>query len=132
LILRFLALANSRDTYEKPMKSFLNEFMKVNRKLGDGVASEMTNQFDKTIERAHAALGGRAFRPQRSMNVAVFDALMVAILERPDADSEAIRTAYSNLIKNEEFMKMSSDATSDESNVHGRIDKAIEAIDAAT
>lgn len=132
LILRFLALANSRDTYEKPMKSFLNEFMKANRKLEDDVASELTEQFDNTIGRAHAALGGRAFRPQRSMNVAVFDALMVAILNCSDAGSEAISTAYSNLIRDEGFMKMCSDATSDESNVHGRIDKAIKAIDAAT
>ncbi|MGV6848972.1 MAG: DUF262 domain-containing protein [Marinibacterium sp.] len=131
MILRFLALVNSRDTYEKPMKSFLNRFMSANRYLDDEQAKRLTLQFGETIERAHAALGKRAFRPQRAMNVAVFDAVMVAISECQNADAEAISAAYSNLILDEAFMRMSSDATSDESNVHGRIDRAIGEINGA-
>lgn len=132
LILRFLALANSRETYEKPMKAFLNKFMAVNRHLDEGVANHLTHQFVETIDRAYAALGKRAFRPQRAMNVAVYDALMVAILDRPNAEPEVIRSAFENLIADEGFMRMSSDATSDESNVHGRIEMAIEEINVAT
>ena len=131
LILRFLALANCRKTYEKPMKTFLNDFMMANRYLDDNLAEKLTEQFADTINRAHAALGGRAFRPQRAMNVAVYDAVMVAIAECPKVESEGIRTAYETLIENECFMRMSSDATSDEPNVHGRIEMAVEQINAA-
>lgn len=128
LILRFLALSNSRDTYEKPMKTFLNRFMGGNRYLDQSLAKELSQQFIKTIDRAYKALGNRAFRPQRALNVAVYDALMVAILECPDSGPGAIKIAYESLIKDEGFMRMSSDATSDESNVHGRIGMAIEKI----
>lgn len=132
LILRFLALTNSRDTYEKPMKSFLNGFMSANRYLGDSVAADLSRQFLDTIDRAYVALGNRAFRPQRAMNVAVYDAMMVSIMECPGAGPKAIKTAYENLILDDGFMKMSSDATSDESNVHGRIDMAVAEINAAS
>lgn len=131
LILRFLALANSRIEYEKPMKTFLNNYMGANRYLDEEAAEELAGQFVDTISRAYAALGGRAFRPQRAMNVAVYDAVMVAIAECPSTGSEGVREAYEGLIENELFMQMSSDATSDEANVHGRIDMAIEEINAA-
>ncbi len=132
LILRFLALTNRRDTYEKPMKNFLNNFMGVNRHLNGEVANELSQQFLGTIDRAYGALGGRAFRPQRAMNVAVYDAIMIAIVSCPDAEPEHIKLAYDNLIADDRFMRMSSDATSNEANVHGRIDMAIAEINAAT
>ncbi|MEC9245312.1 MAG: DUF262 domain-containing protein [Pseudomonadota bacterium] len=132
LILRFLALANSRNTYEKPMKTFLNGYMEKQRYLNSDIADNLTQQFTKTIDRAYAALGNRAFRPQRAMNVAVYDAVMVAILECPDAQESDIRRAYGSLIADDSFIQMSSDATSDESNVHGRIDMAIKEIDASS
>lgn len=128
LILRFLALANDRLNYEKPMKTFLNDFMGRNRYLDTSRASFFREQFFETIDKAFAALGNRAFRPQRAMNVAVYDALMVAIMECPSAEPEAIKSAYERLIQDDGFMRMSSDATSDESNVHGRISMAIEEI----
>lgn len=132
LILRFLALSNNRVAYEKPMKAFLNNFMGDNRHAEDGRLSTFATSFETTIARAKAALGSRAFRPQRSMNVAVFDAIMVAINECQGANKEAISDAYSGLVQNEDFMNLSSEATSNDSNVHGRINMAIEAINAAS
>ncbi len=131
LILRFLALANSRNTYEKPMKAFLNDYMQAHRFLSEEISDTLARQFVDTIGRAHEALGSRAFRPQRAMNVAVYDAIMVAILESPEVSPEGVRSAYEMLISDESFMRMSSDATSDESNVHGRITMAIRQINAA-
>ena len=125
LILRFLSLANNRAQYQKPMKTFLNDFMGSYRYLNDKTAEQLTEQFVGTIARVHASLGSRAFRPQRAMNVAVYDAVMVAILECPNVESDSIRSAYERLIADDGFIRMSSDATSDESNVHGRINMAI-------
>ena len=132
LILRFLALANNRKAYEKPMKAFLNNFMSANRYLKEEVSEKLRKQFVVTVDRAYTALGSRAFRPQRAMNVAVYDAMMVAILECPQAEKDNIQKAYERLIADDGFMRMSSDSTSDESNVHGRIEMAIKEINATT
>ena len=102
------------------------------RHLDARVQETLTQQFVVTVNRAHTALGSKAFRPQRAMNVAVYDAMMVAILECPDAGAHCIRHSYKSLIADERFMKMSSDATSDEPNVHGRIDFAKAQMNAAT
>ena len=132
LILRFLALANNRKAYKKPMKAFLNQYMQTNRKLNSCLQETLTQQFVGTVDRVHASLGSKPFRPQRAMNVAVFDAVMVAILECPDACPDRILTAYQGLIADENFMNMSSDATTNEANVHGRIELAKKSINAAS
>ena len=131
LILRFLALYHWKNNYKKPMKGFLNDFMKEYREIGDEKANEWRELFKRTISRAYNALGKSAFRPQRPMNVAVFDAIMVAISMCPSADEKTINRSYRKLISNEQFMKMSSDGTSDESNVHGRIDMSVNEINAS-
>jgi len=130
LVLRFLALANTRNAYIKPMKIFLNKFMNENRSLNKQSEKKLTAQFVDTINRAHEALGHRAFRPQRTINIAVFDAMMIGIFESVSATPNRIKTAYQNLIHREEFMNLCSKATSDEPNVANRINMAIEEINA--
>lgn len=131
LILRFLALYNNRENYEKPMKSFLNEYISAYRNPKERQLDAFEDDFAETVQRAREALGDRAFRPQRSFNVAVYDALMVAIAECPDASADAIQEAYEDLIADENFLKLCSEATSDETSVKGRIEMAVEAINAA-
>ncbi|AEI93471.1 DUF262 domain-containing protein [Roseobacter litoralis] len=131
LILRFLALLNNRQNYQKPMKAFLNAFMGAHREISLDDKAKFATQFAGTIQRAHAGIGKRAFRPQRAMNVAVYDAVMVAIAECPAASPEDIGQAYIELLGNEEFIRMTSDATSDEGNIKGRIDLAVSTLHAA-
>lgn len=126
LILRFLALYNAADKYEKPMKGFLNEYMRIHRNLTNESADEHRAVFESAISRARDALGGRAFRPQRSFNVSVFDSVMVAIASAPDANEAAICEAYDRLLENPDFIRMSRDATSDDLIVAGRLRMAIE------
>lgn len=130
LILRFLALHFEREKYQRPMKGFLNEFMRVNREIDVRRQDDFSSSFSTTIQRAHEALGEKAFRPIRIMNVAVFDAVMVAIAARPDHNAGQIADAYNRLIHNEDFMRLSTESTSNESNVFGRIKKAIQEFDA--
>lgn len=131
LILRFLALHFDLKSYERPMKGFLNAFMRKNREIDEVKKNEFSSAFSETIRRAHLALGEKAFRPIRTMNVAVFDAVMVAIAARPKLTADQILTAYTSLIADEAFMRLSTEATSNESNVTGRIEKALQAFDAA-
>lgn len=132
LILRFFALRNDRENYQRPMKGFLNKYMSKIRYVQGNDADYLQNCFTETINRVHSALGKSAFRPARSMNVAFFDALMVAISEAPDATNSEIVATHSNLIENEEFLTLTSEATSNESNVLGRIHLAKEVLNAAT
>ena len=131
LILRFLALSENSDAYEAPMKAFLNNFMSTHRNADKDQLAGFDKTFSQTIERAHNALGKKAFRLHRSMNVAVFDAVMVAINTCSEADSDAIKQAYRSLKKDKDFRNFSSESTSSVANVHGRIKRAIEAINAA-
>ena len=86
--------------------------------------------FEETIKRSHEALGKQAFRLSRSMNVAFFDALMVAISNVPNASAEAIKIASEQLSKDKDFIQLTSEATSNESSVLGRLEKAKEVLNA--
>ena len=88
--------------------------------------------FTSTIERIVASLGVKAFRPKNALNVAVFDAVMVAVAELPHLTNSQISKTYKKLLKDPDFIKMTSDSTSDVGNVIGRIDKAMEILDAST
>ena len=131
LILRFLALRHNHSKYKKPMKSFLNDFMRQHRNADDLMIAGFTREFCDAIERARGALGDRAFRPQRSFNVAVFDSFMVALAQHPEADFNAVNEAYQRLSNDLDFMRLCSEATSDEGSVSGRIHAASEALNAA-
>lgn len=131
LILRFLALKFNREQYSRPMKAFLNDFMGGHRKGSEQELDSYRKCFEDTIRRIHEALGKQAFRISRSMNVAFFDALMVAVSDSSEASSEAIKRASAQLSEDEVFIRLTSEATSNESSVLGRLERAKEVLDAA-
>ena len=126
LILRFLALANSRKNYRKPMKEFLNNFMFKHRNLSDSTAKKFKRQFDDTINRVHKFVGKRAFRPKKAMNVAVYDAIMIAIFEHDASNDDSIAGCYKDLMSNQKFLEICSAGTTDEASVKNRIEMAKE------
>jgi hypothetical protein len=130
LILRFLALLYDQDKYARPMNEFLNSFMARNRDPNRERRAEFESVFETTVRTAYEALGDRAFRPERSLNAAVYDAVMVGLARRlsgPSApDPEKIRGAYEKLLENEEFQAAFRRVTSDEENVKTRIRLATE------
>lgn len=131
LILRFLALANNRENYKKPMKEFLNKFMSKHRNLGDSSAKKFKKQFCDTIKKVYEAVGKRAFRPSRAMNVAVYDAIMIAIYESKVSDGDMVIDCYNDLMSNKKFIEVCSAGTTDELSVESRIEMAKERFSAA-
>lgn len=131
MILRFLALSYKRKEYESPMKTFLNSFMQTNRHAGNGRLDEFSELFESTITRVVRALGPRAFRMTGPINVAVFDSVMVAVGECPQAGDVEICRAHDGLLENGSFVDFTSKSTANVANVNGRINLAIEAINAA-
>lgn len=131
LILRFFALYFFADRYERPMKEFLNKYMAANRRLRLHDADTLRAKFTSTIDILERGLGKSAFRPERALNVSVFDSVMVGLARRLDNDSVAddaqFIANYQSLLENEEFQATTQTGTSDEPVVRKRIDMATNA-----
>lgn len=130
LILRFLALYFHTDAYFKPLKEFLNWYMRSNRELELQSADKLRQVFTHTIACIYDCLGAKAFRPRRNLHGAVFDAVMVGVARRlakgPLQDCETLRTQYEHLLSQEAFT-YAIDASSDEENVRRRLELATDA-----
>jgi uncharacterized protein with ParB-like and HNH nuclease domain len=132
LILRFLALFELHSQYKKPMKKFLNDYMSSKRDIDDSEFSAIRTLFYNTIQRANDAFGKNAFRPARSLNVANFDSLMIAIARHPTLSPSEIKAAAQSLLENAKYIESITSGTSDDSVVKTRIELANQAFNART
>jgi uncharacterized protein with ParB-like and HNH nuclease domain len=82
LILRFFAFYEYYENYKSPMKHFLNEYMKEKRNFSDKKLHDLEEIFVSTINFIRNSLGNRPFRPDRSLNTAVFDSVASAVAHR--------------------------------------------------
>lgn len=95
LILRFLALFYNRRHYEKPMKQFLNTFMKVNRRASPTKIYEYENLFKLTCDAVVAILGEKPFHIHTGLNAAVYDSTFTAVasnLAKINTDNATAKT----------------------------------------
>lgn len=125
LILRFLALLFDRARYKRPMRAFLNSFLQQNKNISEKMMNEYRNIFDITIKKINSSLGDKPFRPQRSLNAAVFDAVMVAVAELMSQGEEVsdavLRRRYDQLLKNDDFQRAFTRSTADEEQLARRL-----------
>lgn len=130
LILRFLALYFDSKTYRRPMKEFLNSFISVRRDLSKSTLSRYRRLFARAIDTVYEALGRGAFRPERALNAAVFDAVMTGLAHRLDevetVSPVALRSAYKKLLANKDFQQTYLEGTARESNVESRLSMALD------
>lgn len=128
LILRFLALTYTNTVYTKPMKNFLNKFMRRHRHLNRPQTFQAS--FETTAESVLRCLGSKPFHIKRGLNAAVFDsvfhAFAVNIEEAQDCNAQLMQTKYQNLLADDDFQKMTSSATTDDEVVRQRLEKADE------
>jgi hypothetical protein len=132
LILRFFALRYRGEKYEKPMKSFLNAFMKRNRDIDDDLATSWKTVFSDMTAKIWQSLGARAFKPSgKAFNAAVFDAVSVGLAtvtaEGTVLTDPEILKRYDALIADARFKDAYTRATSDSDSVKTRIELAISA-----
>ena len=136
LILRFFAIHEDGTNYSRPMRSFLNFYIARNKNMTNDDAEKRRGLFEKTITTIYDALGKSAFRPKSALNVAVFDSVSVVVGEqiaagRVFSDNEALRTAYSTLLKDEQFISAYSKSTTDENQLASRLSRARAILSAA-
>lgn len=136
LILRFFAFYYNAQNYETPMKEFLNKFMARNRDLTKYSGESLNSLFKQSIAIIYKAVGKRAFRPSRAINIAVFDAVMVGItcrLQKGNVPSiDGVRSSYESLLSNEEFLEVTQHSTGHPTNVKSRLDLATSAFATTT
>jgi hypothetical protein len=131
LILRFFALLYAIDRYERPMTQFLNTFMDTHRQLKHLSREELEGRFRTTVSMALAALGPGAFRPERNLNAALTEAILVGLAQRlahgEIRDPNELRAAYEHLMQDEAFQGWYKRSTTDPAAVKGRVEAATRA-----
>lgn len=130
IILRFFALLFEWEKYTKPVKAFLNSFMAKNKDLKKHSKDDLTAIFSNTVRVIHDFLGQKAFRLKAQPTAALIDAVMVGVSKRLQkgviAKKASLNSAFSELLKDVEFVTAITTSTSDEENVKRRIRKAID------
>ena len=110
------------------MKHFLNDYMKEKRNLSDAELQKLGDIFLNTIGFVTKALGARTFRPDRSLNTAVFDSVASALAhrlaEKKAPKFDAALSSYGALLQNERFVEGYIRSTADEENVKKRMEEA--------
>lgn len=130
LILRFFSFYFSRSSYSRPMTKFLNDCMEKWRRLSDDDARGFQELFVTAISAANTFLGDRTFRPERALNAAVFDPVMVGLATRlangPIKSSDDVARAYRQLLSDDRYASAYRRATADEESVKTRMDRAVD------
>lgn len=123
LVLRCIALSESGDEYEKPMKGFLNKYMEKYREVGQDFDGIMDN-FHRTSEYVLGQLGEKPFHLRGRLNYGALDSIMAAALA--DVAPKNLKERFESLLKDEVYQESITYNTSDESVVSTRLQKAIE------
>ncbi len=128
LILRFFSLYFEEKKYAKPMKDFLNKFMSRNRNFGLYKRELLKEKFSVPMSIIANIIGKKAFRPERSLNAAVFDAVMVGLARRldngPIKDLKTFSRHYELLLADKVFLSNCQTGTSSEAKVKARVESA--------
>ena len=133
LMLRFFALFHNVTHYKKPMKKFLNDFMKSNRKPSSDKVKKFQAEFKKTADAVVRYLGRKPFHISRGINAAVYDSAFTAFARHLDDLSKAsitdtrakkMRAKFQKLINDDQYLKWVKSATTDEDVVTSRIKRA--------
>jgi hypothetical protein len=125
LILRFLALHHGGD-YAKPMKEFMNTFMRAHRNPPEPDLASYKGLFETTCARVHNALGERPFHLTRGINAAAFDGVFRAFASNPVARVRGLSGRYETLRADNDFLRLVREATTDERTVADRLARAEE------
>ncbi len=127
LILRFFAFKHDGVSYFRPLKGFLNKFMKSNRYLERFPAERLSEEFKSTVETIIITLGDRPFRPERVLNAAILESVMVVVsdgLDRKTLNLNRLQERYERLLDNKSYLAATTRNTAQEEQVKTRLSVA--------
>jgi hypothetical protein len=132
LVLRIAALFYDASSYSRPLKTFLNEFTRRNRRDFQFDPSEYASLFEGAAHLILAEAGRASLRPRgRQMNSALTEALFIGLMRRlqtnPDVTPAAVARAISRISGNKELTGATIRSTADEESVKTRLQVATDA-----
>mgnify|MGYP000406559160 FL=1 len=121
LVLRVLAFFERWESYEKPMKGFLSNYLADNR--GNNATGEIEARFENSCNSVIEAMGDRPFHLRGKLNYGALDAVLCALML---LENKPPRESFEKLYADQEFSKATTANTSDRTEVQTRITKALE------
>lgn len=121
LILRFFTLYHMVSSYKKPMKEFLNGFMKNHMSDNPTSLSVYRQLFEGTTKAIYECLSNRPFHIKAGFNVAAFDCVYVAFARNLQRIPPDVSDRYQELTVNTSFLNLINSATTDEEVVRERL-----------
>jgi uncharacterized protein with ParB-like and HNH nuclease domain len=122
MILRIFAMTDRGSDYEKPMKEFLNQQMKIHTK-GKGTA-----KVDKFVERfrdvtaiVEKHLSPKPFHVRGPLNLAAMDSVMAVLIRNPTKIPKDLKNRFEKLIADTNYRESIFFNTSDSATVKERL-----------
>lgn len=132
LILRFLALSEASESYVKPMKHFLNQFMRKSDTFDESKLADLGSRFKKTTDAVLKSLGEKPFHIRAGLNAAVFDSVYVAFAQAAEPHVDEVKERFKQLIRDDEYLQHVTSSTTDVASVAERLRIASTVLGAVT
>lgn len=121
LILRFFALRHAVDSYAKPMKDFMSNYMRTHADADPSTVDGYRREFLDTCNAVHARLGSRPFHLYAGFNSSAFDAVFCAVSRHLDDLPVDLADRWSALSKTQTLSDLVRGGTTDVDQVRGRM-----------
>ncbi|MDB4924456.1 DUF262 domain-containing protein [Mucilaginibacter sp.] len=120
LILRVYGLSYHLDSYEKPMKEFLNKVANKYKNPSPSIIEKFSEDFKNTCKIINEQLRKKPFNVRGPLNTSVFDSVFCVILKNLNTLPSNLHNRYEDLIVDPIFVDYTTLATTDEKIVKAR------------
>lgn len=120
LIVRVFGLQNHLESYEKPMKEFLNKVSNRYKKSTSVSLDKFSKDFASTCKVIVEQLREKPFSVRGPLNTSIFDSVFCTILKHINKLPKDLSAKYENLLKDKTFIDYTTLATTDEKIVKAR------------
>ena len=124
LILRIFALSSRWESYEKPMKEYLNQAMRRNKSAESKRVRIFEDLFPKICSLIIKKLGPKPFHIRGPLNASVLDSVFVALIDNFKVVPENLQKRYKDMLKNDEYDSCTHAGTTDTIIVRNRLSQA--------
>ncbi|GAO79765.1 DUF262 domain-containing protein [Sphingopyxis sp. C-1] len=122
MILRIFAMTERGDDYEKPMKEFLNQQMKIHTKgKSSGKVEQFVERFGQVTALIVSQLDPKPFHVRGPLNLAAMDSVMAILIRHSTKIPKDLKGRFEKLIADEDYRKAIFFNTSDPKEVELRL-----------
>ncbi|KTE26609.1 MULTISPECIES: DUF262 domain-containing protein [unclassified Sphingopyxis] len=122
MILRIFAMTERGDDYEKPMKEFLNQQMKIHTKgKNSGKIDKFGERFREVTELIVGQLDPKPFHVRGPLNLAAMDSVMATLIRHSNKIPKDLKQRFTKLIADKDYRNAIFFNTSDPKEVELRL-----------